>query len=69
MGTKIRVNQITDDDLDGWDEPLTEEEEEVSRSRVRYNSKHRRRIEDLMEERRLMRQISDIYDDLDHHLQ
>jgi len=68
MGTKIRVNQVEDDDLDDWSEQLSEEEE-VSRSRVRYNSKHRRQIEELMEERRLMRQISDIYDDHDHHLQ
>jgi len=68
MGTKIRVNQVEDDDLDDWSEQLSEDEE-VSRSRVRYNSKHRRQIEDLMEERRLMRQISDIYDDYDHHLQ
>ena len=68
MGTKIRVNQVEDDDLDDWSEPFPEEEE-VSRSRVRYNSKRRRQIEDLMEERRLMRQISDIYDDHDHHLQ
>jgi|GEM_PF-723911 len=67
MGTKIRVDQVTDDDLDDWNEQFTEEEE-ISRSRVRYNGKRRRQIEDLMEERRLMRQIGDIYDDYDNHL-
>ena len=68
MGTKTRVNQVTDDDLDSWEEPLTDEEEEINHSRVRYSSKHRRRIEDLMEERRLMRQIEDNYDDFDQQL-
>lgn len=67
MGTKIRVDQVADDDLDDWNEQFTEEEE-IGRSRVRYNGKRRRQIEDLMEERRLMRQISDIYDDQDHYL-
>jgi hypothetical protein len=67
MGTKIRVDQVADDDLDDWNEQFTEEEE-IGRSRVRYNGKRRRQIEDLMEERRLMRQIGDIYDDQDHYL-
>lgn len=67
MGTKIRVDQVADDDLDDWNEQFTEEEE-IGRSRVRYNGKRRRQIEDLMEERRLMRQIGDIFDDQDHYL-
>lgn len=62
MGTKVRVDQNLDD-LDSWNEEF-EEEEEVSRNKVRYNSKRRRDIEDLMEERRLARQLSDGYDEL-----
>ncbi|MBP0049348.1 hypothetical protein H9C73_11420 [Marinobacterium sp. AK62] len=65
MGTKIRVDHVNDDELDDWTDQLTDEEE-VSRSRVKYNSKRRRQIEDLMEDRRLMRQIGNVYDDLDH---
>lgn len=34
MGTKIRVDQVADDDLDDWNEQFTEEEE-IGRSRVR----------------------------------
>ncbi|MBR9829235.1 MAG: hypothetical protein GYB41_11405 [Oceanospirillales bacterium] len=66
MGTKIRVDQVADDDLDDWNEPLSEEEEDTGRSRLKYNGKRRRQIEDFMEERRLIRQISDSYDDFDH---
>lgn len=65
MGTKIRVDQVPDDDLDDWTEQVNEDEE-ISRSRVRYNGKRRRQIEDLMEERRLSRQIGDAFDDGDH---
>jgi len=67
MGTKIRVDHVADDDLDDWSEQFSEEEE-LSRSRVRYSGKHRRQIEDLMEERRLLRQIGDIFDEQDHYL-
>ena len=61
MGTKVRVDQSVDD-LDDWSEQYNEEEE-VSRTRARYNGKRRREIEDLMEERRLAREINDIYDE------
>ncbi|MBV0931996.1 PA3496 family putative envelope integrity protein [Marinobacterium weihaiense] len=65
MGTKLRVDQVNDDELNDWTEQFSEEEE-VSRSRVKYNGKRRRQIEDLMEDRRLMRQISNSYDDFDY---
>ncbi|GAA0683670.1 hypothetical protein GCM10009104_06060 [Marinobacterium maritimum] len=65
MGTKIRVDQVADDELDDWNEQFNDEEE-VSRSKVKYNGKRRRQIEDFMEERRLKRQISDSFDDFDH---
>lgn len=65
MGTKIRVDQVADDELEDWSDQFNEEEE-VSRSRMKYNGVRRRQIEDFMEERRLKRLISDIYDDLDH---
>ncbi|WP_409525861.1 PA3496 family putative envelope integrity protein [Nitrincola sp. MINF-07-Sa-05] len=62
MGTKIRVDQVAVDEIDDWNEQFTEEEE-LGRSRLKYNGKRRREIEDLMEERRLMRQIQDVYDE------
>lgn len=65
MGTKIRVDQVNDDDLDDWTDQINDEEE-TNRSRVKYNSKRRRQIEDMMEDRQLMRQIGNVYDDLDH---
>jgi hypothetical protein len=61
MGTKIRVDHSLDD-LDDWSEQITDDEE-VAQTRLRYNGKRRRQIEDLMEERALARQISDIYDE------
>lgn len=61
MGTKIRVDQSLDD-LEDWSDQFNDEEE-VSTVRRRYDGKRRRQIEDLMEERRLARQISDIYDE------
>ncbi|WP_151704452.1 PA3496 family putative envelope integrity protein [Nitrincola alkalilacustris] len=62
MGTKIRVDQVAVDEIDDWNEQFTEEED-LGRSRLKYNGKRRREIEDLMEERRLMRQIQDVYDE------
>lgn len=61
MGTKVRVDHSLDD-LDDWSEQLSDDEE-VAQTRLRYNGKRRRQIEDLMEERALARQISDIYDE------
>ncbi|SIQ09391.1 PA3496 family putative envelope integrity protein [Marinobacterium stanieri] len=65
MGTKIRVDQVNDDELDDWTDQMNDEDD-LNRSRVKYNSKRRRQIEDLMEDRRLMRQIANVYDDLEH---
>ena len=62
MGTKVRVDQIIDD-IEDWSDQF-EEDEENTRSKVRYTSKRRRDIEDLMEERRLARQLSDGWDEL-----
>ncbi|WP_432698605.1 PA3496 family putative envelope integrity protein [Marinobacterium sp. YM272] len=61
MGTKVRVDHSLDD-LEDWSEQLSDDEE-VAQTRLRYNGKRRRQIEDLMEERALARQISDIYDE------
>lgn len=61
MGTKVRVDQSLED-LEDWSEQF-EDDEETSRTRLRYNGKRRRQIEDLMEERRLAAQIGDIYDE------
>ncbi|MBS98628.1 MAG: hypothetical protein CMI01_08115 [Oceanospirillaceae bacterium] len=61
MGTKIRVDQSLDD-LDDWSEQLADDNE-VAETRLRYNGKRRRQIEDLMEERALARQLSDVYDE------
>ena len=62
MGTKVRVDQVSVDEIDDWSEQFSEDEE-IGRSRLKYNGKRRRQIEDLMEERRLMKQISDVFDD------
>jgi hypothetical protein len=62
MGTKVRVDQSIDD-IEDWSDQF-EEDEENTRSKVRYTSKRRRDIEDLMEERRLARQLSDGWDEL-----
>lgn len=62
MGTKVRVDQVSVDETDDWNEQFSEEEE-IGRSRLKYNGKRRRQIEDLMEERRLMKQISDVFDE------
>lgn len=61
MGTKIRVDHSLDD-LDDWSEQLTDDGD-VAQTRLRHSGKRRRQIEDLMEERALARQISDIYDE------
>lgn len=61
MGTKVRVDQVPVDETEDWSEQF--EEEEIGRSRLKYNGKRRRQIEDLMEERRLMQQISDVFDE------
>lgn len=62
MGTKVRVDQSIDD-IEDWSDQF-EEDEENTRSKVRYNSKRRRDIEDLMEERKLARQLSNGWDEL-----
>lgn len=62
MGTKIRVDQVPIDEIDDWSEQISEDDE-IGRSRLKYNGKRRRQIEDLMEERRLMKQISDVFDE------
>ncbi|WP_417585916.1 PA3496 family putative envelope integrity protein [Nitrincola sp.] len=62
MGTKVRVDQVSIDEIDDWSEQFSEDDE-IGRSRLKYNGKRRRQIEDLMEERRLMKQISDVFDE------
>ncbi|KAA0875179.1 PA3496 family putative envelope integrity protein [Nitrincola tapanii] len=62
MGTKIRVDQVTIEEVDDWSEQFSEDDDS-GRSRLKYNGKRRRQIEDLMEERRLMKQISDVFDE------
>lgn len=62
MGTKIRVDQVPIDEIDDWSEQISEDDD-IGRSRLKYNGKRRRQIEDLMEERRLMKQISDVFDE------
>lgn len=61
MGTKIRVDHSLDD-LDDWSDQLSDDED-ITQTRLRYNGKRRRQIEDLMEERALAREISDIFDE------
>ncbi|GAB2604688.1 PA3496 family putative envelope integrity protein [Nitrincola alkalisediminis] len=67
MGTKIRVDQVPIDEIEDWNEQFSEDED-TGRSRLKYNGKRRRQIEDLMEERRLMKQISDVFDVADDRL-
>lgn len=62
MGTKVRVDQPVED-IEDWGDQF-EEQEESQRTKMRYNSKRRRQIEDLMEERRLASQLRDGYDEL-----
>ncbi|QJD70880.1 PA3496 family putative envelope integrity protein [Marinobacterium sp. LSUCC0821] len=62
MGSKVRVDQAIDD-LEDWSDQLEQDDEE-QKSRVRYNPKRRRQIEDYMEERFLASQLRDTYDEL-----
>ena len=62
MGTKVRVSQAIDD-IDDWNEQF-EEQEDSERAKLKYNSKRRRQIEDLMEDRLLAQQLRDSYDEL-----
>lgn len=62
MGSKVRVDQAIDD-LEDWSDQLEQDDEE-QKSRVRYNPKRRRQIEDYMEERFLASQLRDSYDEL-----
>ena len=62
MGTKVKVDQNVDD-IDNWDDSFEDEVEASTRSKLRYNSKRRRDIEDIMEERRLARELQDGWDE------
>ncbi len=62
MGTKVKVDQNIDD-IDNWDEQFDDDEDVSSRSKVRYTSKRRRDIEDIMEERRLARELKNGWDE------
>ena len=62
MGTKVKVDQNIDD-MDNWDDTFEDEVEASSRTKLRYNSKRRRDIEDIMEERRLARELQDGWDE------
>jgi len=62
MGTKVKVDQNIDD-IDNWDDSFEDEVEANTRSKLRYNSKRRRDIEDIMEERRLARELQDGWDE------
>jgi hypothetical protein len=69
MSTKIRVDKIQTD-ADDWDDSEFDEDEfNKPKRRGLYNGKKRKEIEDVLEERRLKRQISYNYDyDLDMHV-
>ncbi len=62
MGTKVKVEQNIDD-VDNWDDAFDDDAELGTRSKLRYNSKRRRDIEDIMEERRLARELQDGWDE------
>jgi len=62
MGTKVKVDQNIDD-IDDWGDQFEVEDEGVSRSKIRYNSKRRRDIEDIMEERRLAQELKNGWDE------
>lgn len=62
MGTKVKVDQNIDD-IENWDDPFEDDVEANTRSKLRYNSKRRRDIEDIMEERRLARELQDGWDE------
>lgn len=62
MGTKVKVDQNIDD-MDNWDDSFEDDVEANTRTKLRYNSKRRRDIEDIMEERRLARELQDGWDE------
>lgn len=62
MGTKVKVDQNIDD-IENWDDSFEDDVESNTRSKLRYNSKRRRDIEDIMEERRLARELQDGWDE------
>ncbi|WP_052063846.1 PA3496 family putative envelope integrity protein [Nitrincola sp. A-D6] len=62
-GHKSTCRSVSIDEIDDWSEQFSEDEEIGRSSRLKYNGKRRRQIEDLMEERRLMKQISDVFDE------
>jgi len=62
MGTKVKVDQNIDD-IDDWGDQFEVEDESGSRSKIRYNSKRRRDIEDIMEERRLAQELKNGWDE------
>lgn len=62
MGTEVKVDQNTDE-IDNWDDSFDDDVEANTRSKLRYNSKRRRDIEDIMEERRLARELQDGWDE------
>lgn len=62
MGTKVKVDQNIDD-IENWDDSFEDDVETNTRSKLRYNSKRRRDIEDIMEERRLARELQDGWDE------
>ena len=66
MATKMRVEKFPTD-MEDWDDAaLLEEDDEINKARRRsvYNGKKRKQIEDTLEERRLMRQITYDFDDI-----
>lgn len=66
MATKLRVEKFPTDAEDWDDAALMEEDDEINKARRRsvYNGKRRKQIEDALEERRLMRQITYDFDDI-----
>ena len=67
MTTKIRVEKLSSDDIDEWSDFYSDDEESSKgRKRIGFNGKKRRLIEDTLEERRLMSQISDDLEQLDY---
>jgi len=66
MTTKIRVEKLSSDDTDDWNDFYSDDEESgKGRKRMGFNGKKRRLIEDTLEERRLMSQISNDLEQLD----
>lgn len=63
MSTKIRVETLSSDNLDDWDELLDDAELDRGKRRHLFNGRKRRQIEDALEERRLQRQIASSFDE------